>query len=39
MNEMMNPETDNFDWQVENITDWKTDKQLMLKVTWIGGDK
>ena len=39
LNAMIKPEADDLDWQVENITDWKFDKQLMLKVTWIGGDK
>ena len=44
MQAIVHPEQSDHDWQVETITDWtcKTyldTKQLMLKVTWIGGDK
>src|SRR5687768_17143516 len=41
---MIHPEQADQEWQVETITDWTTkthldDHQVMLKVTWIGGDK
>ena len=41
---IVHPEQSDYDWQAENITAWtyKTNqdsKTLMLKVTWIGGDR
>lgn len=44
MQTIINPDHNDYDWQVETITDWTTksymdDIRVMLKVTWIGGDK
>ena len=44
MQSIIHPEQADFDWQVEEISDWTSkmhnDKHVVsLKVTWIGGDK
>ena len=40
MHAMINPEQDDYDWQVENIHDWKReDDRVFHKVRWIGSDK
>ena len=41
---MIHPDQADQEWQVETITDWTTkthldEHQIMLKVTWMGGDK
>lgn len=41
---MLHPEQADHKWQVETITDWTTtinriEQQILLKVTWIGGEK
>ena len=41
MHSITHPGQEDFDWQVESITDWTTkdNKQIFVKVIWIGGDK
>ena len=44
MQAMLNPDEADMQWQVENILEWKyqpckSGKQVMVKLTWIGGDK
>ena len=44
MQAIIHPEQSDYDWQVETITEWTTkdhldNQQVLLKVTWIGGDK
>ena len=44
MQAIINPEQEDLEWQAETITEWTTkghpdNLQILLKVTWIGGDK
>jgi len=44
MQAIIHPEQSDYDWQVESIIDWTTKpnknrQDILLKVTWIGGDK
>ena len=44
MQAIINPEQTDLEWQTENITEWTTkgdpdSLHVLLKVTWIGGDK
>ena len=42
MHAIINPEQDDFDWQVEDILEWNTkpdSTEIVLKIKWFGGDK
>jgi hypothetical protein len=40
MHAMIKPDQNDYDWQVNNIHEWRKNKdQIFLKVCWIGGDK
>ena len=44
MQAIINPDEANMQWQVESILEWKyqpckSGKRVMIKLTWIGGDK
>ena len=44
MQAMLNPDEADMQWQVESVLEWKykpckSGKQVMIKLTWIGGDK
>ena len=40
MHAIINPEQDDFDWQVEDILEWNTkpdSTEIVLKIKWFGG--